>query len=405
MQAHSATSDAGATSPPVRRRPRDRKSQIIKVASRAFSERGYHPVGVDEIAAELGISGPAMYRHFPNKYALLVACAETGAQLLLSSTTQVDGSSAEPADQLRGVIAGLVGATVDNRRGGGLYRWERRYLEPEDRKRLRGIYDAVNAALEKPLRGLRPDLTDADAQLLTNAALSVIGSITAHRVTAPAQRLEAIVAELAWQVLTTELPPPPDPAEPPRVREPGLTVSAKREVLLTEAVKIFSARGYHETSIEEIGAAAGMNASSVYRHFPSKAELLAAAFYRAGDRLAVSIADALAESSDARQAVERLAERYVELAFASPELIAVYFAEFGNLPESERSNLRAIQRQNVAEWVHLLIETGIDPVDARLRVHAALGVVVDIGRLNRFDRRPATVRRVQQLVNAVVFGN
>ena len=36
-----------------------------------FCERGYHRVGIDEIAAVVGISGPAVYRHFPNKYAML----------------------------------------------------------------------------------------------------------------------------------------------------------------------------------------------------------------------------------------------------------------------------------------------------------------------------------------------
>src|SRR5690242_20360464 len=73
-----------------RRRPKNRKAQIVRVAARAFSERGYHPVGVDEIAAEVGISGPALYRHFANKYALLVAAAEAGAQQLLDAAEAAD---------------------------------------------------------------------------------------------------------------------------------------------------------------------------------------------------------------------------------------------------------------------------------------------------------------------------
>jgi AcrR family transcriptional regulator len=52
----------------VRKRPRDRKDRIAQVAAELFCARGYHGVSLDEIAAAVGISAPAVYRHFPNKY-------------------------------------------------------------------------------------------------------------------------------------------------------------------------------------------------------------------------------------------------------------------------------------------------------------------------------------------------
>jgi AcrR family transcriptional regulator len=59
-------------------------------------------------------------------------------------------------------------------------------------------------------------------------------------------------------------------------------------------VRQFDERGYHAVSIADIGEAAGINASSVYAHFASKAELLAAAYYRASSRieLATALVDA-----------------------------------------------------------------------------------------------------------------
>ncbi|SKV49988.1 Transcriptional regulator, TetR family [Mycobacteroides abscessus subsp. abscessus] len=47
----------------VKRRPKDRKVQIAKASSDAFSESGYHAVSMEEIAARVGISAPALYRH------------------------------------------------------------------------------------------------------------------------------------------------------------------------------------------------------------------------------------------------------------------------------------------------------------------------------------------------------
>ncbi len=397
-----ATGGASATAA-VRRRPKDRKAQIVRAAARAFSDRGYHAVGVDEIAAEVGISGPALYRHFANKYALLVAAAEYTAQTLLGAARAADDPARPAPDRLRGIIDALIEITIGKRREGAFYRWERRYLQPADRKIIRAGYDALNAALAEPLRALRPELSGADADTLAVAALSVIGSISAHRTRLAAAALQPLLAELCWSVLTAELPPAPVDPAPPRT-ERGLPSTSKRERLLAEAIRVFGQRGFYEASIEEIGTAAGLNGSSAYRYYPSKAALLAAAFQRASDRVLLVITDALAESSSPRQAAIRIAERYTALAFAAPDLVNIYFAEFGNLPERDRVQLRGRQRQNVNEWAHLLCQLGSGEIEAVFRVHAALAVVVDIGRLVNFDDRDQQRSRVHALMAAVLFG-
>ncbi|MEV6324236.1 TetR family transcriptional regulator [Nocardia sp. NPDC051787] len=394
-------SRAGAQgAPQVRRRPKDRKVQIIRAAARAFSERGYYPVGVDEIAAEVGISGPALYRHFTNKYALLVAAAEEGARHLLTVARAADDVRLDPAQRLDALIRAISEHTIEIRREAGLYRWERRYLERDDRVRIKKIYDDLNNTLAEPIALLRPAAPPADVAMLAAGVLSAIASIAAHRTALSSARLLPLLHELAWAVLRTELPAAPaepDPAQPAR----GIPVTSKREQLLTEAIRIFGRQGYHEASIEEIGAAVGINASSVYRYFASKSDLLAAAFYRTGDRLAIAITEALAEATSREDAARRLADRYAKLSFAMPEIMPVYYAEFSNLPQSEQQKLRAIQRQNVLEWANLLDG---DPVEARFRVHAAIGQVIDVGRLIRFDSRPAQLARVTALMDAVLLG-
>ncbi|MEV0356923.1 helix-turn-helix domain-containing protein [Nocardia sp. NPDC050697] len=385
---------------PVRRRPKDRKVQIIRAAARAFSERGYYPVGVDEIAAEVGISGPALYRHFTNKYALLVAAAEEGARALLEVARAADDPGADPPERLDKLIRAIAEHTIEIRREAGLYRWERRYLERDDRVRIRRIYDDLNATLAEPIGALRPEATKADVAMLSASVLSVVASISAHRTALSGTRLLPLLTGMSWAVLRAELPPAPEQPDPgPAVR--GLPVTSKREQLLTEAIRIFGRQGYHEASIEEIGAAVGINASSVYRYFSSKADLLAAAFYRTGDRVAIALTEALAEATDRPDAVRRIAERYARLTFTMPEIMPVYYAEFSNLPQAEQHKLRAIQRQNVLEWANLLDG---DPIEARFRVHTALGQVIDVGRLIRFDSRPEQLARVHALMLAVLLG-
>ena len=49
----------------------DRRAQIRTVAARLFATSGFHGVTIEDIGAACGISGPAVYRHFPSKDALL----------------------------------------------------------------------------------------------------------------------------------------------------------------------------------------------------------------------------------------------------------------------------------------------------------------------------------------------
>jgi len=393
----------GSATTAARRRPKDRKAQIVRAAARAFSDRGYHAVGVDEIAAEVGISGPALYRHFANKYALLVATAEYTAQTLVTAARTADDARRPARERLRAIVDSLIETTIGMRREGAFYRWERRYLQPADRQRIRGSYDALNAAIAEPLAVLRPGLPDDDTAMLAAAALSVIGSISAHRTRSAAATLQALLGELCWSVLTAELPPAPAVPGPAR-SERGLPSTSKRERLLTEAIRVFARRGFYEAGMEEIGTAAGLQGSSAYRYYPSKAALLVAALQRANDRVLLVITDALAESSDPREAATRIAERYTALSFAAPDLINIYFAEFANLPERDQAQLRALQRQNVGEWAHLICQVGAGETEAVFRVHAALALVVDIGRLVDFDDSDEQRSRVHTLMAAVLFG-
>ncbi|WP_280368379.1 TetR/AcrR family transcriptional regulator [Nocardia wallacei] len=396
----SSPNGRGERRTPVQRRPKNRKAQIVRVAARAFSERGYHPVGVDEIAAEVGISGPALYRHFTNKYALLVAAAEAGAQQLLDTARGADDPRLDPESRLTALIRALAEHTIDVRREGGLYRWERRYLGPEDRARIRVIYTGLHETVENAIAPLRPDASPLDIQILATGMLGAIGSVTAHRTALATSRLTDLLQDICRAILHTELPPPPGPATPDSAVR-GLPLSSKREQLLTEAIRIFGRQGYHEASIEEIGAAVGINASSVYRYFSSKSDLLAAAFHRTGERVAIANSEALAEATSRADAALRIAARFARLTFAMPEILPVYFAEFSNLPAAEQQKLRSIQRQNVLEWAHLLDG---DPAEARFRVHAAIAQVVDVGRRMHFDSRPESLARMQALMNAALLG-
>src|SRR5437870_2671177 len=56
---------------PVVRTGSTRRDQILAVAAQLFAKHGFHGVSIADLGAAVGVSGPALYRHFPGKEALL----------------------------------------------------------------------------------------------------------------------------------------------------------------------------------------------------------------------------------------------------------------------------------------------------------------------------------------------
>ncbi|MBQ1043324.1 TetR/AcrR family transcriptional regulator [Micromonospora sp. C72] len=396
-----ASDTAGAPA----RRPKDRKARIALAGAELFCERSYHGVSVDEIAAAVGISGPAVYRHFPNKYAILVHATREVVGALLAASDQPSADDAR--GRLDELLHALAGVAVSRRRVAGLYQWEGRYLTAEHRQEFAASMTTLVGRLAGPLRELRPELTAGQADLLTNAALSAFGSVTTYRAAATGADTERLLTRVAWTLLRTDAPPvPPRPrvtADPAPGAAP-VRPASRRELLLVEAIRLFHRHGYHAVAVEDIGRAAGMQASSVYRYFPGKADLLAAAYYRATDRLTGATTAALAEASDPADALRRVVRAYVDFAFAQSDLVAVYLAENNNLPDRDRHQLRGAQRAHVEEWVRLVraVRPELPAGDARVLVHAALNVVTDVGRIGRFDRTEGYDTRTARLALAAL---
>ncbi|MFI6028673.1 TetR/AcrR family transcriptional regulator [Amycolatopsis magusensis] len=373
---------AAPTSSPAdrARRPKNRKAQIALAAAELFCRRGYHSVGVDEIADAVGITGPAIYRHFRTKQAILAHAVGELSEGLATAAVPADGAGSA-AERLDSALRNLAAFAVERRTLTRLYQWEDRHLPEDERRTATARTRVAVRSVRSLLLAARPDLDRAPATLLTLAAFSVLGSLSTHRVGLAKGRTEVVVRELAATVLALPEPPPPRPRAD-RPREEMLRLVSRRERLLVEAVHLFHQRGFQAVSMEEIGTKAGINASSLYRHFAGKGDLLAAIYHRATERLSHAATTALTGARDSGEALDRLIPTYVRIAFDQAGLVSVYLSENHNLPEGDRETLRAAQRRHVDEWVRLVGSSrGDEPAaETRLRVYAALNVVTDLAR-------------------------
>ncbi|MGC7099417.1 TetR/AcrR family transcriptional regulator [Amycolatopsis lurida] len=387
------------------KRPRDRKNQLAGVAAELFRARGYHGVGINDIAAAAGVTGPALYRHFADKQAILAHVVLSGIDDMEAATARAVSDSAVPGpEQIEALLTCLAGQAVERREIAALWRWEGRHLPRDDRREIRRRSGEVLASWAKSLQLVRPDLTPEDAELLCWAGLSVFGSVSVHHTSVAKRRFAQLLVELARRVLHTELPPAPEtvPTPPPL----GIGQPSRREQLLSAATDLFSQRGFHAVSMEEIGAAAGITGPSVYRHFPSKSALVVAICRRAADRLALGAENALRTSAppDEREALRRLAESYVHTLTGSAELTVAFSGDPLNLPERDQAELLRVQRDYVAQWVQLLsaVHPSLNAREAKITVHAALTIANDLARTRRVNSRPNLPAELHMMMISVL---
>jgi AcrR family transcriptional regulator len=83
----------------------ERRDQLLDVAQRVFTERGYGPTSMDDVAEAAGVTKPVLYDHFGSKDGLLAAVIErAGAEMLEATTGAV--ADLEPQAALReGLVA------------------------------------------------------------------------------------------------------------------------------------------------------------------------------------------------------------------------------------------------------------------------------------------------------------
>lgn len=158
-----------------------RREQILKEAARLFAERGFHGVGVDEIGAAVGISGPGLYRHFPGKDAmlaeLLVGISErllAGGELRVSEdAASPDGSREALLDAL---IEGHIDFALDDRPLITLHDRELDRLRDADRKRVRRLQRQYVEVWVGVVRDLYPDLLEHEARAAVHAVFGLLNS-------------------------------------------------------------------------------------------------------------------------------------------------------------------------------------------------------------------------------------
>jgi AcrR family transcriptional regulator len=151
-----------------------RDAQILHAAATLFRERGYAAVGVDEIGRAIGLTGPAIYRHFSAKEEILSTLFDQGMDEVFRVTTQhVD----DPFDTLAAIAREHARHVLRNPLLAGIWIHESRSLSDAHRQRHRRRAERYIGRWTDALRRCYPGAPESATLAVAHGALGALNAV------------------------------------------------------------------------------------------------------------------------------------------------------------------------------------------------------------------------------------
>ena len=183
-----------------------RREAILTAAAELFAERGYAAVGMDDIGAAAGVTGPAIYRHFGAKASVLTAVFDRVIAAVTVGHDLTGGASGgqDPAEELRELVHAYALAVSARRGLMAVFIREVHHLPAEDRAML----DERQRSLIGGWRGLlaraHPDWDRERVRTAVHGAFGMLNAVGTFTSPLSDGELAAQLTQLATSALQIE---------------------------------------------------------------------------------------------------------------------------------------------------------------------------------------------------------
>ncbi|MDP6341935.1 MAG: TetR/AcrR family transcriptional regulator [Alphaproteobacteria bacterium] len=133
----------------------------------------------------------------------------------------------------------------------------------------------------------------------------------------------------------------------------------RREVLLEAAAKRFMRNGFAAASMREIAADAGMQAGSIYYHFPSKTELLVAVHEEGMRRIRDAVTEALSGTREPWQRLEEACVAHLNVLLGGGDFFNAVMREMPSGDDPSRRQVTRLRDEYEAIFDRLLDDLGL----------------------------------------------
>ncbi|HEY3710641.1 MAG TPA: TetR/AcrR family transcriptional regulator [Amycolatopsis sp.] len=163
----------------------------------------------------------------------------------------------------------------------------------------------------------------------------------------------------------------------PKVQE---RLDALRDAIVVAAMEQLAEHGYAGCSVAAVAERAGIAVGTVYRHFPTKAELVVRVFRQVVSREVEAVRAASERPGNATGRVVAVFETFAARALKAPRLAYALLAEpVDALIDAERLEFRRAFRDVVAEHVADGVRAGVLPAqDAKITAAALVGAAAEV---------------------------
>jgi AcrR family transcriptional regulator len=174
---------------------------MLDAAARLFSTRGYVDTGIDDIGEAVGVTGPAVYRHFASKDAVLVAVLERAVEHSAAIVPKVHHEATSPDDALRRLVEYTVAECIADRDLTAIYWDEARNLPADERRHFETVQRELIDQYAQILRTVRTELTPSQARMAVYAASALMRSVANRESSLPEATLQRLLSRMALAAL------------------------------------------------------------------------------------------------------------------------------------------------------------------------------------------------------------
>ena len=178
-----------------------RRDQILDTAAELFAAKGFHGVSVGELGRACGITGPALYKHFASKDAVLAEMLVSISERLLAEGRERVARSDDAATALEALVSWHIDFALRHRALIVVQDRDWQSLPLEARERVRALQreyvDVWAAQLRRLHRGLHTDR----ARAMAHAAFGLINS-TPHSGLIADEAMRGVLHRMAMGALT-----------------------------------------------------------------------------------------------------------------------------------------------------------------------------------------------------------
>jgi AcrR family transcriptional regulator len=179
-----------------------RRSALLHAAAALFAERGFERVSLEDLGAAVGISGPAVYRHFASKQAVLSALLVDVSRELVEGADVVITESTSAESALHALVAFHVEFALNNPDVIVVQDRDLGSLLPEDRELVRSLQLGYIEAWAGVLARINPSIPISELRIRARATFGLINSTPHSARTSNKQAVRSLLESMVLAALS-----------------------------------------------------------------------------------------------------------------------------------------------------------------------------------------------------------